>query len=38
MANPKIITQAFAELDILFPERIDLGLGTGEAMNEVPPR
>ncbi|HET6715885.1 MAG TPA: LLM class flavin-dependent oxidoreductase [Nitrososphaeraceae archaeon] len=38
MANPKIIAQAFAELDILFPGRIDLGLGTGEAMNEVPPR
>ena len=38
MANPKIIAQAFAELDVLYPERIGLGLGTGEAMNEVPPR
>jgi alkanesulfonate monooxygenase SsuD/methylene tetrahydromethanopterin reductase-like flavin-dependent oxidoreductase (luciferase family) len=38
MANPKIIVQAFAALDVLYPERIGLGLGlgTGEAMNEVP--
>jgi alkanesulfonate monooxygenase SsuD/methylene tetrahydromethanopterin reductase-like flavin-dependent oxidoreductase (luciferase family) len=38
MANPKIIVQAFAALDVLYPERIGLGLGlgTGEAMNESP--
>jgi coenzyme F420-dependent glucose-6-phosphate dehydrogenase len=36
MANPKIIAQAFASLDALYPERIRLVLGTGEAMNEVP--
>ncbi|MDF0682327.1 MAG: LLM class flavin-dependent oxidoreductase, partial [Candidatus Nitrosocosmicus sp.] len=33
--NPAIIAQAFASLDILYPRRISLGLGTGEAMNEV---
>jgi alkanesulfonate monooxygenase SsuD/methylene tetrahydromethanopterin reductase-like flavin-dependent oxidoreductase (luciferase family) len=32
MANPKIIAQAFAALDVLYPETISLGLGTGEAM------
>jgi coenzyme F420-dependent glucose-6-phosphate dehydrogenase len=34
--HPAIIAQAFASLDVLFPGRIGLGLGTGEAMNEVP--
>src|ERR671918_616988 len=34
--NPAIIAQAFASLDVLYPGRIGLGLGTGEAMNEVP--
>jgi alkanesulfonate monooxygenase SsuD/methylene tetrahydromethanopterin reductase-like flavin-dependent oxidoreductase (luciferase family) len=34
--NPGIIAQAFASLDVLYPGRIGLGLGTGEAMNEVP--
>lgn len=33
--NPAIIAQAFASLDILYPNRISLGIGTGEAMNEV---
>jgi coenzyme F420-dependent glucose-6-phosphate dehydrogenase len=33
--NPSIIAQAFASLDVLYPGRIALGLGTGEAMNEV---
>ena len=33
--NPAIISQAFASLDVLYPGRISLGLGTGEAMNEV---
>jgi alkanesulfonate monooxygenase SsuD/methylene tetrahydromethanopterin reductase-like flavin-dependent oxidoreductase (luciferase family) len=36
MANPKIIAQAFASLAVFYPERIHLGLGTGEAINEVP--
>jgi coenzyme F420-dependent glucose-6-phosphate dehydrogenase len=34
--NPAIIAQAFASLDVLYPGRIGLGVGTGEAMNEVP--
>jgi coenzyme F420-dependent glucose-6-phosphate dehydrogenase len=34
--HPAIIAQAFASLDILYPGRIGLGLGTGESMNEVP--
>jgi coenzyme F420-dependent glucose-6-phosphate dehydrogenase len=34
--NPAIIAQAFASLDVLYPNRIGLGIGTGEAMNEVP--
>ncbi len=33
--NPGIIAQAFASLDVLYPGRIGLGVGTGEAMNEV---
>jgi coenzyme F420-dependent glucose-6-phosphate dehydrogenase len=34
--HPAIIAQAFASLDVLYPGRIGLGLGTGEALNEVP--
>ena len=34
--NPAIIAQAFASLDVLYNDRIGLGVGTGEAMNEVP--
>jgi coenzyme F420-dependent glucose-6-phosphate dehydrogenase len=34
--NAAIIAQAFASLDVLYPGRIGLGIGTGEAMNEVP--
>ena len=34
--HPAIIAQAFATLGEMFPGRIFLGLGTGEAMNEVP--
>ena len=34
--NPGVIAQAFASLDSLYPGRIGLGVGTGEAMNEVP--
>jgi coenzyme F420-dependent glucose-6-phosphate dehydrogenase len=33
--NPGVIAQAFASLDVLYPGRIGLGIGTGEAMNEV---
>jgi coenzyme F420-dependent glucose-6-phosphate dehydrogenase len=34
--HPAIIAQAFATMDEMFPGRFFLGLGTGEAMNEVP--
>lgn len=34
--HPAIIAQAFASLATLYPKRIFLGLGTGEAMNEIP--
>ena len=33
--NPAVIAQAFATLGVLYPERIFLGVGTGEALNEV---
>jgi coenzyme F420-dependent glucose-6-phosphate dehydrogenase len=34
--HPAIIAQAFATLDSMFPGRITLGMGTGEAMNSIP--
>ncbi len=34
--HPAIIAQAFATLDCMFPGRIMLGLGAGEAMNSIP--
>jgi coenzyme F420-dependent glucose-6-phosphate dehydrogenase len=34
--HPSIIAQAFATLGSLFPERVVLGAGTGESLNEVP--
>lgn len=34
--HPAIVAQAFATLGEFYPGRIYLGLGTGEAMNEVP--
>jgi coenzyme F420-dependent glucose-6-phosphate dehydrogenase len=34
--HPAIVAQAFATLGSLYPGRIILGLGTGEAMNEMP--
>jgi coenzyme F420-dependent glucose-6-phosphate dehydrogenase len=34
--QPAIIAQAFATLGCLFPGRVWLGVGTGEAMNETP--
>ncbi len=33
--NPAVIAQAFGTLGCLYPGRIMLGLGTGEALNEV---
>ena len=32
--NPAVIAQAFATMGCLYPERIFLGVGTGEALNE----
>jgi coenzyme F420-dependent glucose-6-phosphate dehydrogenase len=34
--HPSIVAQAFATLGSLYPRRIILGVGTGEAMNETP--
>ncbi len=34
--HPAIVAQAFATLGCLYPGRVILGIGTGEALNEVP--
>jgi len=34
--HPAVVAQCFSTLNYMFPGRIFLGLGTGEAMNEVP--
>jgi coenzyme F420-dependent glucose-6-phosphate dehydrogenase len=34
--HPSIVAQCFGTLGSLFPERIILGVGTGESLNEVP--
>ena len=33
--NPAVIAQAFASMGVLYPDRIFLGVGTGEALNEI---
>ena len=33
--NPAVIAQAFATLGLLYPDRVILGVGTGEALNEI---
>ncbi len=33
--NPAVIAQAFGTLGVLYPGRIFLGVGTGEALNEI---
>jgi coenzyme F420-dependent glucose-6-phosphate dehydrogenase len=33
--NPAVIAQAFATMGCLYPGRVMLGLGTGEALNEI---
>ncbi|NUT95334.1 MAG: LLM class flavin-dependent oxidoreductase, partial [Saccharothrix sp.] len=33
--NPAVIAQAFATLALLYPNRIFLGVGSGEALNEI---
>jgi TAT-translocated FGD2 family F420-dependent dehydrogenase len=32
--NPAVVAEAFASLSMLYPERIFLGIGSGEALNE----
>ncbi|MGB3698544.1 MAG: glucose-6-phosphate dehydrogenase (coenzyme-F420) [Gordonia sp. (in: high G+C Gram-positive bacteria)] len=32
--NPAVVAQAFATMSCLYPERVMLGVGTGEALNE----
>jgi coenzyme F420-dependent glucose-6-phosphate dehydrogenase len=34
--HPAVVAQAFATLASMFPERVILGIGTGESLNEVP--
>jgi len=34
--HPSVVAQAIATLSVLFPERVILGVGTGEALNEIP--
>jgi coenzyme F420-dependent glucose-6-phosphate dehydrogenase len=34
--NPAVVAQAFATLGCLFPDRVVLGIGSGESMNEAP--
>lgn len=34
--NPALVAQAFASMSFVYPDRIFLGVGTGEAMNEIP--
>jgi len=34
--HPAVVAQAFATLGTMFPERVILGVGTGESLNEVP--
>jgi coenzyme F420-dependent glucose-6-phosphate dehydrogenase len=34
--HPAVVAQAFGTLGAMFPERVILGLGTGESLNEVP--
>ncbi|MGO1850803.1 glucose-6-phosphate dehydrogenase (coenzyme-F420) [Microbacterium sp.] len=33
--NPAVLAQAFATLGCLYPERVFLGVGSGEALNEI---
>jgi coenzyme F420-dependent glucose-6-phosphate dehydrogenase len=33
--NPAVLAQAFASMGVLYPGRIFLGVGTGEALNEI---
>jgi coenzyme F420-dependent glucose-6-phosphate dehydrogenase len=35
--HPSVVAHAMATLGVLFPNRVMLGIGTGESLNEVPP-
>src|ERR671937_432758 len=35
--HPSVVAQAMGTLGVLFPERVMLGIGTGESLNEVAP-
>ncbi|HLZ31544.1 MAG TPA: glucose-6-phosphate dehydrogenase (coenzyme-F420) [Chloroflexota bacterium] len=35
--HPSVVAQALGTLGVLFPNRVALGIGTGESLNEVPP-
>jgi coenzyme F420-dependent glucose-6-phosphate dehydrogenase len=35
--HPSVVAQAMGTLGVLYPNRIMLGIGTGESLNEVPP-
>ena len=34
--HPSVVAQVFATLAVMYPDRVVLGLGTGESLNEVP--
>lgn len=34
--HPAVVAQAFGTLGLMYPDRVILGVGTGEALNEVP--
>jgi coenzyme F420-dependent glucose-6-phosphate dehydrogenase len=34
--QPAVVAQAFATLGVMFPNRVILGVGTGESLNDVP--
>ena len=34
--HPAVVAQAFATLGTMFPQRVILGVGSGESLNEVP--
>ena len=34
--QPAVVAQAFATLGVMFPNRVVLGVGTGESLNDVP--
>jgi len=33
--NPAVVAQAFATMGVLYPDRVFLGVGSGEALNEI---